>query len=112
MVPMRSRERFRPATGHQPPATGLEPVVKIAAKQVSVYYGDTDALRNVCIDIYQNQVTALIGPSGCGKSTLLRCLNRMNDLIPDVRIEGRVGYHGADIYDSKVDPVSRRKKNG
>ena len=79
---------------------------------LSLWYSQKQALTNVSFQIPINRVTALIGPSGCGKSTLLRCLNRMNDLIPDVRIEGRVGYHGADIYDSKVDPVEIRRRIG
>jgi len=101
-----------PATSHQPPAIGLEPVVKIAAKQVSVYYGDTAALRNVCIDIYQNQVTALIGPSGCGKSTFLRCVNRMNDVIDGCRVEGKITLDGEDIYDPDLDVVQLRERVG
>lgn len=101
-----------PVTSHQPPATGLEPVVKIAAKQVFVYYGDTDALRNVCIDIYQNQVTALIGPSGCGKSTFLRCVNRMNDVIDGCRVEGKITLDGEDIYDPDLDVVQLRERVG
>ena len=79
---------------------------------LSLWYSQKQALTNVSFQIPINRVTALIGPSGCGKSTLLRCLNRMNDLIPDVRIEGRVGYHGVDIYDSKVDPVEIRRRIG
>ena len=79
---------------------------------LSLWYSQKQALSNVSFQIPINRVTALIGPSGCGKSTLLRCLNRMNDLIPDVRIEGRVGYHGVDIYDSKVDPVEIRRRIG
>ncbi|MFL2635834.1 MAG: phosphate ABC transporter ATP-binding protein PstB [Tepidiformaceae bacterium] len=79
---------------------------------LSLWYSQKQALSNVSFQIPINRVTALIGPSGCGKSTLLRCLNRMNDLIPDVRIEGRVGYHGVDVYDSKVDPVEIRRRIG
>ena len=79
---------------------------------LSLWYSQKQALSNVSFQIPINRVTALIGPSGCGKSTLLRCLNRMNDLIPDVRIEGRVGYHGVDIYDSKIDPVEIRRRIG
>jgi phosphate transport system ATP-binding protein len=64
------------------------------------------------MDIPLHRVTALIGPSGCGKSTLLRCLNRMNDLIPTARVEGRVEYHGADIYGKDIDPVEVRRRIG
>ncbi|HIL87295.1 MAG TPA: phosphate ABC transporter ATP-binding protein [Deltaproteobacteria bacterium] len=99
-------------TGQLPTATRLEPVVKIVAKQVSVYYGDTAALRNVCIDIYQNQVTALIGPSGCGKSTFLRCVNRMNDVIDGCRVEGKITLDGEDIYDPDLDVVQLRERVG
>ena len=84
----------------------------IQIDDLSLWYSQKQALSNVSFQIPINRVTALIGPSGCGKSTLLRCLNRMNDLIPDVRIEGRVGYHGVDIYDSKVDPVEIRRRIG
>tara|TARA_B100000029_G_C17606412_1_gene967565 strand:+ start:2994 stop:3866 length:873 start_codon:yes stop_codon:yes gene_type:complete len=84
----------------------------IQIDDLSLWYSQKQALSNVSFQIPINRVTALIGPSGCGKSTLLRCLNRMNDLIPDVRIEGRVSYHGVDIYDSKVDPVEIRRRVG
>lgn len=89
---------------------GEDRVIQI--DDLSLWYSQKQALSNVSFQIPINRVTALIGPSGCGKSTLLRCLNRMNDLIPDVRIEGRVGYHGVDIYDSKVDPVEIRRRIG
>jgi len=95
-----------------PTAVGLEAIVKIAAKQVSVYYGDTAALRNVSIDIYQHQVTALIGPSGCGKSTFLRCINRMNDVIDGCRMEGEITLDGEDIYNPNLDVVQLRERVG
>ncbi|HBI29123.1 MAG TPA: phosphate ABC transporter ATP-binding protein [Deltaproteobacteria bacterium] len=95
-----------------PTAVGLEAIVKIAAKQVSVYYGDTAALRNVSIDIYQHQVTALIGPSGCGKSTFLRCINRMNDMIDGCRMEGEITLDGEDIYNPDLDVVQLRERVG
>jgi phosphate transport system ATP-binding protein len=78
-------------------------------KSVSVHYGDKPAVKDVTIDVFHRNITALIGPSGCGKSTLLRCLNRMNDLIPSARIGGEVLYNGADLYGPKVDPVQVRK---
>jgi phosphate transport system ATP-binding protein len=81
-------------------------------KDVSVHYGANPAVKNVTMDIYRNNITALIGPSGCGKSTLLRCLNRMNDLIPSARVDGQLLYHGADLYGPKVDPVQVRKLIG
>ena len=64
------------------------------------------------MELYKNEITALIGPSGCGKSTFIRCLNRMNDLIPSARVEGRLVYHGEDLYDDKIDPVQVRKRIG
>jgi len=79
---------------------------------ISVSYGDTPAVQDVSLDIYKQEVTALIGPSGCGKSTLIRCLNRMNDLIPTARVTGRLLYHGEDLYGPKVDPVQVRKLIG
>ncbi|AYY15204.1 phosphate ABC transporter ATP-binding protein [Actinobacteria bacterium YIM 96077] len=78
-------------------------------RNVSVHYGDTPAVKDVTMDIFRNNITALIGPSGCGKSTLLRCMNRMNDLIPSATVEGTLRYHGEDIYGPKVDPVQVRK---
>jgi len=85
---------------------------KIEVKDLNLWYGKKHALHNLNIDIYQNQITALIGPSGCGKSTFLRCLNRMNDLISSVKIEGQVIIDGQDIYHKDVDEVSVRKRIG
>jgi len=82
------------------------------AQDVSVYYDDFRAIRNVDLPIYRNQITALIGPSGCGKTTFIRCLNRMNDLIEGARVEGTLLYHGVDLYDAKVDPVEVRRRIG
>jgi phosphate transport system ATP-binding protein len=79
---------------------------------VSVYYGDYEAVRNTTMPIRQNQITAMIGPSGCGKSTILRSLNRMNDLIPGARVAGTVTYHGQDIYADDVDPIQVRRHIG
>jgi phosphate transport system ATP-binding protein len=79
---------------------------------VTVSYGDKAAVRDVTFEIARNEITALIGPSGCGKSTLIRCLNRMNDLIPSARLEGRVLYHGQDLYGPEVDSVEVRKRIG
>jgi len=79
---------------------------------VTVSYSDKAAVKGVTMDIYQNEVTALIGPSGCGKSTLLRCLNRMNDLVSSARVDGEILYHGQDLYGPKVDPVQVRKMIG
>jgi phosphate transport system ATP-binding protein len=79
---------------------------------VSVYYSEKRAVRNVTMDLHRHEITALIGPSGCGKSTFIRCLNRMNDLIPAARVEGKIGYHGENLYDGNIDPVQVRKRIG
>ncbi|HWP31525.1 MAG TPA: phosphate ABC transporter ATP-binding protein PstB [Fimbriimonadales bacterium] len=85
---------------------------QIRIRNLSVFYGDFQALKSVTLDIPRNKITALIGPSGCGKTTFLRCLNRMNDLIDDVRIEGIVELDGVNIYGENVDVVQLRKKVG
>jgi phosphate transport system ATP-binding protein len=79
---------------------------------LNVYYGAFRAVKDVDMTIRQNRITALIGPSGCGKSTVLRCFNRMNDLIETARVEGKVHYHGVDLYGEKVDPVEVRRRIG
>lgn len=86
--------------------------VKIAVEQLDFFYGQTHALKNVSLEIKENEVFALIGPSGCGKSTFLRILNRMNDLIPKTRVKGSVQIAGQDIYDPNVDVVQLRKSVG
>ncbi|RKS99167.1 phosphate ABC transporter ATP-binding protein PstB [Flavobacterium sp. 123] len=86
--------------------------IKIEVKDLSLYYGEKKALKEISLQIPRNKVTALIGPSGCGKSTFLRCINRMNDLIPDVKITGSMLVEGVDIYDKNVDVVNIRKKIG
>ena len=86
--------------------------IKIEVKDLSLYYGEKKALKEISLEIPRNKVTALIGPSGCGKSTFLRCINRMNDLIPDVKITGSMLVEGVDIYDKNVDVVNIRKKIG
>ena len=85
---------------------------RITARGVQVYYGATQAIKDVDVDILANTVTAFIGPSGCGKSTFLRCLNRMNDTIPICRVEGKIALDGHDIHDPRVDPVQLRAKVG
>lgn len=85
---------------------------KISTRKLNLYYGDNHALKNIDMDIRPNTVTAFIGPSGCGKSTFLKSLNRMNDLIDCVKIEGEVILDGENIYDSKVDTTLLRKKVG
>ena len=84
----------------------------LQAKDLNLWYGQNDALRDVSIDIPAHEITAFIGPSGCGKSTFLRTLYRMNDLIPSVRITGEVNYRGQNIYDDGVDPTWLRKQVG
>lgn len=86
--------------------------VKIQVNDLSLYYGEKKALKEISMQIPANKVTALIGPSGCGKSTFLRCINRMNDLIPSVKITGELLVEGIDIYDKNVDVVNIRKKIG
>jgi len=116
-IPMRTE---RPASegaelqpGEQPgQAEARQLDVALRLDNVSVYYGHAQAVSNVCVDVYKNRITALIGPSGCGKSTLLRCLNRMNDLIPEARVEGRIILDGIDINSKAVDPVQIRRHIG
>jgi phosphate transport system ATP-binding protein len=86
--------------------------IKIQVKDLSLYYGEKKALKEISLEIPRNKVTALIGPSGCGKSTFLRCINRMNDLIPSVKITGEMLVEGVDIYSRDVDVVNIRKNIG
>jgi phosphate transport system ATP-binding protein len=86
--------------------------LKVKVTDLSLFYGNNQALKNINIDILEKKVTALIGPSGCGKSTFLRTLNRMNDLIENVRIEGEVIIDGINIYNKNIDVVDLRKKIG
>mgnify|MGYP003602367428 CR=1 FL=1 len=86
--------------------------IKTQVNDLSLYYGEKKALKEISMQIPANKVTALIGPSGCGKSTFLRCINRMNDLIPSVKITGELLVEGIDIYDKNVDVVNIRKKIG
>lgn len=86
--------------------------VKIATRNLSLFYGKNQALKHIYLDIKEREVTALIGPSGCGKSTYLRCLNRMNDLIADVRVVGHVEFDGINIYQDALDVTELRKRVG
>ena len=88
----------------------MEPILE--AKSLHLWYGQNHALHDVSVAIPERQITAFIGPSGCGKSTFLRTLNRMNDLIPSVKITGEVDFHGQDLYGSSVDPTWLRKQIG
>ena len=84
----------------------------LEARDLSIFYGDTPAIRNVSLSLPPKRVVALIGPSGCGKSTLLRAFNRMNDLIPNARVTGEVLFRGKNLYDPEVDPVEVRRRIG
>jgi phosphate transport system ATP-binding protein len=90
----------------------LDAPVKIAVRRLNVHYGENHALTDVSLDIPECRVTALIGPSGCGKSTFLRCLNRMNDHIRGVRIDGSITLDGEDCYGADVGPVVLRRRVG
>ena len=79
---------------------------------LTVAYGKAVAIKGASLDIYRHAITAIIGPSGCGKSTFLRCLNRMNDLVPSVKVDGHVLYHGIDLYGPGVDPIEVRRRIG
>ena len=89
-----------------------EQVPVFRTQNLAVYYGEFRAVRDVNVDINGQEITAFIGPSGCGKSTVLRCFDRMNDLIVSARVEGKVEYHGIDLYDKNVDAVEVRRRVG
>jgi phosphate transport system ATP-binding protein len=109
------RARVRPPAGSMSPVR-IEPRSErqtvLRLECVSCWYGGFRAVRDVSIDVAARQVTALIGPSGCGKTTLLRTMNRMNDLIPSYRTEGRIEFEGEDLYGPGVDPVAVRRRIG
>jgi phosphate transport system ATP-binding protein len=103
----------RPRPTRSPGAEILdERDVVLDVRDLSVHYGDYQAVREVTLPIRGNEITALIGPSGCGKTTVLRCFNRMNDLIEGARVGGTVLYHGVDLYAEDVDPVEVRRRIG
>lgn len=83
-----------------------------AVRDLSVKYGEFRAVRDVTLDISEHEITAFIGPSGCGKTTVLRCLNRMNDFIDSAKVEGRIDYHGVDLYHEDVNPNEVRRRIG
>ena len=85
---------------------------KIVSNDLNLWYGEKQALKSICMEIPRNKITALIGPSGCGKSTFIRCLNRMNDLVANIRVEGQILYDEIDIYGKDVDVVELRKRIG
>src|SRR5881394_2953123 len=102
----------RPTAQRAAPRQAADGPLKIDVEHLSFYYGEKRALEDISIKIQPNVVTAFIGPSGCGKSTFLRTLNRMNDIIPGARVEGRVCIDGHDIYGPGVDVVAMRRKVG
>ena len=93
-------------------STNVKTGIAIEAKDLNVFYGSFQAVKNVDLEFESRSITALIGPSGCGKSTVLRSFNRMNDLIGTARVEGKVLFHGVNIYEKDVDPVMIRRKIG
>ena len=109
-APARTVVDLAPAVHEESPAP--EGAVVFETSDLAVYYGDFRAVRNVNLVIRQHEITALIGPSGCGKSTVLRCFDRMNDLIDGARVEGKLTYHGIDLYGPSVDPVEVRRRIG
>ena len=90
----------------------MEAKTKISARSLNLYYGENHALKDISLDLYEHKITAFIGPSGCGKSTFLKTLNRMNDLVDGVRIQGKIFYDGQDIYAPQVDTTWLRKEIG
>src|SRR5262249_17289895 len=96
----------------QTSAKPIEGPVKMSVGRLDFYYGKSLALKSVSLDVTSNLVTAFIGPSGCGKSTLIRTLNRMNDVIPGVRVQGRIELDGEDIYAPGMDVVLLRRRVG
>ena len=90
----------------------METKTKISTQKLNLYYGENHALKDVSLDLYENKITAFIGPSGCGKSTYLKTLNRMNDLVPGVKITGEVRYRGEDIYAPGTDVCRLRREIG
>ena len=101
-----TRERRRQAND------GADAETVFEMQDVSVTYGGSYAVQGVDMSIRKNEITALIGPSGCGKTTVLRCLNRTNDLIPGAKVEGKILYHGQDLYGADVDPIEVRRRVG
>lgn len=106
------REAFTGQPGGSSEASAEPVAVALASRGLTVYYGDSPALKSVDLDMPARRITALIGPSGCGKSTYLRCFNRMNDMIEGVRVEGRVLVEGIDVYDPDIDLEGLRKRVG
>ena len=108
----RRETRIADVAKSRDPAPAVPAQAVFRLDDVHVYYSKFLALRGVNLEIGRNEITAFIGPSGCGKSTLIRCLNRMNDLIPGARVEGKIEYHDQDLYGENVDPVEVRRRIG
>src|ERR671919_2465923 len=106
------QQRMVEVRERQPHDEGMQPELVFDVRDLSVFYEDFRAVREVTLQVHRNEITALIGPSGCGKTTVLRCFNRMNDLIEGARVEGTILYHGIDLYDARVDPVEVRRRIG
>jgi phosphate transport system ATP-binding protein len=100
------------SAAHETPSPDTQPKALIQIRNLSLRYGDKTALSAIDLEILERRVTAFIGPSGCGKSTLLRCLNRMNDLVDDVEVQGQILLDGIDIYDRRTDVVALRRRVG
>lgn len=107
---MHSEPSVHAKLANSPLPDGATPAFQL--RDVSVFYGTFQAVKDVSMDIPQKQITAFIGPSGCGKSTLLRCFDRLNDLIPGARVEGKMTFQGQDLYARGVDPVEMRRRVG
>jgi phosphate transport system ATP-binding protein len=108
-------ETLRTAGTAQPQRDALDPLIEnpiLLIQQLSLFYGEKKALKEISMKIPEKQITAFIGPSGCGKSTLLRCINRLNDLIDNVRIEGDIRFEGGSIFDPRIDINALRKRIG
>jgi phosphate transport system ATP-binding protein len=114
MVTQRTDAQPAPQVSTPPTTTAVadRADVAFAVRDLNLWYGKFQALRHVTTSIGARQITALMGPSGCGKSTFLRCLNRMNDLVPGVRVQGHVDFHGEDLYGAEADPVEVRRRIG
>ena len=97
---------------HANASTEIPESTTVEIRNLSLWYGEKQALKNISMDVPKNRITAYIGPSGCGKTTLLRCLNRMNDLVDGVRISGTIRIGGTDIHDSALDVTELRKRVG
>ena len=113
---MESSQQKQPApaigVATPPSAAGVSRDVVFDIRDLTVFYGKAAAVKDVSLAIHRNAITALIGPSGCGKSTVLRSLNRMNDLVPSARVDGKILYHGVDLYGRDVDPIEVRRRIG